>query len=56
MPKQYLHPLTSAVARAAVGSSSVYQPVAAACIVPALPTAACAVVMPTQNYHTMKRT
>lgn len=56
VPKQYLHPLTSAVARAAVGSSSVYQPVAAACIVPALPTAACAAVMPTQNYHTMKRT
>lgn len=43
---KHLHPLTSVVARAAVGSSSVGQPAAVACIVPAQPTAACAAVMP----------
>lgn len=44
--KQNLHPLTFAGALAAVGFFSVCQPVTAACIVPALPTAACAAVMP----------
>lgn len=43
---QHLRLLTSAAAHVAVGSSSVCQPVAAACIVPALPTAAGAAVMP----------
>ncbi len=42
----YLHPLTFAAARVAVGSSSVCQPVTAACIVPAPPAAACAAAMP----------
>lgn len=44
--KWHLHPPTFAVARVVVGSSSVCQPVTAACIVPALPTAACAAVTP----------
>ena len=46
MYRQYLRPLTSAVAHVVVGSFSVCQPLIAACIVPAPPTAAFVVVMP----------
>lgn len=58
MCMQYLHPLTSAVAHVAVGSSSVCQPVTAACIVPALPAAACAAAMPRHQvpyYHSSNK-
>lgn len=44
--EQHLRPLTSAAARAAAGSSSACRPVAAACIAPAQPAAACAAAVP----------
>lgn len=47
--EQHSHPLTSAAARAAVGSSSVCRPVAAACSAPAPPAAACAAATPRQE-------
>lgn len=44
-----LHPLVFVVVHVAVGSSSVCQPAAAACNVPAPLTAVCAAVMPINN-------
>ena len=49
MNKHHLHPLTSAAARAAAGSSSAGRPGAAACSAPAPPAAACAAAEPGQQ-------